>query len=52
MNEQIKRQAERDAIDAFNGHRVWNPYPVGSEAAEVWSLAFNEKRAELEALND
>ena len=52
MNEeQIKRQAERDAVDAFNGYRVMCPYELGDARAAIWRKAFDTQRAIL-ALED
>jgi hypothetical protein len=48
MNEdQIKRQAERDAIDQYQGYQVWCPYDIRDSRADIWKKAFSTKLAEL-----
>ena len=48
---QIKAQAERDAIDAHQGAQVWCPYDVYTQEQQYneWCIAFNRKKLELEA---
>ena len=47
---QIKAQAERDAIDAHQGAQVWCPYDVYTQEAQynAWMTAFHAKLIELE----
>ena len=48
---QIKHQAERDAVDAYAGYRVWCPYPLGDERADIWRDAF-DRQMELLVMED
>ena len=47
---QIKTQAERDAVDAHQGAQVWCPYDVYTQEAQynAWMTAFHAKLIELE----
>ena len=47
---QTETQAERDAVDAYQGWEVMNPYDPFTQDAQYneWCLAFNRKKIELE----
>jgi hypothetical protein len=51
MSEQITTQAKQDARDAFDGFRVWPPYPESDPRLDIWREAF-EAALELLVMED